>query len=116
MKNALLPLVAALFLGGCTSFEYISVSPGDFANQGGEAKYLMQADVVGLTAIFHIIDIVPASLDDVVNKVLVAQAKQLGASKVILLSASTTPRHGVFALTGTLIGFPSASAVGIAVK
>jgi hypothetical protein len=40
----------------------------------------------------------------------------MGANKVDLKSASTTPRHGIYALTGFIIGFPSSSAVGVAVK
>jgi hypothetical protein len=51
-----------------------------------------------------------------VNKLLVGEAKAMGASKVDLKSASTTPRHGIFALAGFITGFTSSSATGVAVK
>jgi hypothetical protein len=40
----------------------------------------------------------------------------MGASKVDLKDAYTTPRHGIFALFGFLTGFPTSGAVGVAVK
>ena len=40
----------------------------------------------------------------------------MGATKVDLKGAATTPKHGIYALMGNLIGFPSSSALGIAVK
>ena len=50
------------------------------------------------------------------NKLLVAEAKAMGASKVDLKGAATTPRSGIFELAGFIIGFPMASANGVAVK
>ena len=114
MKTALLAVLLAA--SGCKSIESTSISSNDVVTTSGEAQYVIQASVTGLTAIFHIVDIVTADLDVAVNKMLIAEAKSMGASKVVLLSATTTPRHGLYALTGTLIGFPSATAVGIAVK
>ena len=116
MKKVLVCLAVAFALTGCTSFEYTTVSAGDIATQGGDAMMVMQSSAIGLTAIFHIIDIVPADLDVSINKVLITEAKALGASKVQLLSATTTPKHGIFALYGTIVGFPTSTAVGIAVK
>ena len=43
-------------------------------------------------------------------------AKAMGASKVDLKGAGTTPRHGIFALAGNIIGVTNSSAMGIAVK
>ena len=114
MKKTL--LAAALALSGCVSVDSTSVLGSDIVTSEGEAMYVIQASVVGVSAIFHIVDIVSADLDVTVNKMLVAEAKLMGANKVVLLSATTTPRHGLFAVTGTLIGFPSSTAVGIAVK
>jgi hypothetical protein len=115
MKKTVLAMVCAAALAGCTSVETATVSGTEIA-ANGEAVAVVQASSLGLTLIFHIIDLVQSDLDVVVNRLLVAEAKAMGASKVDLKSASTTPRHGIFAITGTLIGFPSSSAVGVAVK
>ncbi len=82
---------------------------------------MAQATSLGLTFIFHIVDAVTSDLDEVVNKLLVGEAKAMGATKVDLKYASTTPRHGIWAVFAlpmfiNLIGTPSSSAVGIAVK
>lgn len=114
MKKTL--LAVALAVAGCTSVESATVSSSEIVTNGGEAIAVIQASAIGLTAIFHIVDIVVADLDVSVNKVLIAEAKSMGATKVNLLSATTTPKHGIFAIYGTIIGFPGSTAVGIAVK
>ena len=115
MKKVAVSLLAAASLVGCTSVESATVSGNEIA-ANGEAVAVVQANAIGLSAIFHIVDIVQADLDTVVNKLLVSEAKAMGASKVDLLSASTTPRGGIFALAGFIIGFPGAQASGVAVK
>lgn len=115
MKNALLS-AALVMTAGCQSIESATVSSSEVVANGGEAVAVIQASVIGISAIFHIVDIVPADLDKAVNKVLVGEAKAMGATKVDLKSASTTPKSGIYALWGTLIGFPSSTAMGIAVK
>ena len=116
MKKVILSAVAAMSLVACTSVESAVVSGTEVTATGGEAVAVVQASALGLTAIFHIVDIVQSDLDTVVNKLLVAEAKAMGANKVDLKSASTTPRHGIYALSGLIIGFPMSSAVGVAVK
>ncbi|RKH66686.1 hypothetical protein [Corallococcus llansteffanensis] len=115
MKKLILSAVAAASLVGCTSVESAVVSGSEIA-ANGEAVAVIQGSSLGLTAIFHIIDIVQSDLDTVVNKLLISEAKAMGASKVDLKSANTTPRHGIFALFGTIIGITSSSATGVAVK
>ncbi|MCY1040135.1 hypothetical protein OV208_02290 [Corallococcus sp. bb12-1] len=115
MKKLILSAVAAASLVGCTSVESAVVSGSEIA-ANGEAVAVIQGNALGLTAIFHIIDIVQSDLDTVVNKLLISEAKAMGASKIDLKSASTTPRHGIFALFGTIIGITSSSATGVAVK
>jgi len=100
----------ALAISGCTSIETATVAPSDIVASGGEAVAVVQAEALGLTAIFHIVDIVSCDLDQVVNKLLVSEAKAMGGSKVDLKSAMTTPRHGLFALGGGIIGVPIAMA------
>jgi hypothetical protein len=116
MKKAILSAVAASSLVACTSVETAVVSGAEITANGGEAVAVIQANALGLTAIFHIVDLVQSDLDTVVNKLLVAEAKAMGASKVDLKSASTTPRHGIYALFGFIIGGTGSEAVGVAVK
>ena len=116
MKKAILSAVAASSLVACTSVESAVVSGAEVSANGGEAVAVVQANALGLTAIFHIVDLVQSDLDTVVNKLLVAEAKAMGASKIDLKGAHTTPRHGIFALAGGIIGVTSSSAMGIAVK
>ena len=116
MKKTLLAVAVAAALTGCTSIESTTVTPSEVVASGGEAVAVIQAESIGLTAIFHIVDIVGSDLDQVVNKLLVGEAKNMGASKVDLKGVMTTPRHGIFALMGGIIGFPTSMATGVAVK
>jgi hypothetical protein len=116
MKKAILSAVAATSLVACTSVESAVVSGAEIAANGGEAVAVVQANALGLTAIFHIVDLVQSDLDTVVNKLLVAEAKAMGASKLDLKGAGTTPRHGLYALFGGIIGVTQSTAMGIAVK
>jgi hypothetical protein len=119
MKKAILTAVAAMSLAACTSVEAGIVSSSEMNTQG-DAIAVVQTNALGLTALFHIIDIVQSDLDTVVNRLLVAEAKAMGASKVQLVSARTTPRHGLYALTGMfpfiVVGFTESQATGIAIK
>jgi uncharacterized protein YceK len=121
MNKSFMAVALCLAVSGCTSVESATVAGNEITATGGEAVAVIQANSLGLTLIFHIIDVVSSDLDQVVNKLLVAEAKAMGASKVDLKSASTTPRHGIFALFGigtglNLIGITSSSATGVATK
>ena len=116
MKKAILSAIVASSLMACTSVETAVVSGNEISAEGGEPIAVIQGTALGLTAIFHVIDLVQSDLDTVVNKLLVAEAKAMGGNKIQLLGAGTTPRHGIFALTGTIIGFPISQATGVAVK
>ena len=116
MKKGFLAVVLAAAVSGCTSVESATVASNEVVGNGGEAVAVIQAASIGWTIIFHLVDIVTSDLDQVVNKLLVTEAKAMGATKIDLKSASTTPRHGIFALAGHLIGFPTSMAVGVAVK
>ncbi|MHB8877152.1 MAG: hypothetical protein ACYC8T_25935 [Myxococcaceae bacterium] len=115
MKKAFFAVVLAAALAACTSVETATVSGSEIA-ANGEAVAVIQASAIGITLIFHMVDIVGTDLDQVVNKLLVSEAKAMGASKVDLKGATTTPRHGIFALMGNIIGFPASTAMGVAVK
>lgn len=115
MKKTVLAVIAAFGMSACTSVEHATVSGNEIA-ANGEAVAVIQATAIGLTAIFHMVDIVTADLDVVVNKLLVAEAKAMGANKVDLKGAGTTPRGGIFALFGGIIGPTMAQGMGVAVK
>jgi hypothetical protein len=116
MKKAIVSAIVASSLVACTSVETAVVSGNEISALGGEPIAVIQGTSIGLTAIFHVVDLVQSDLDTVVNKLLVAEAKAMGGNKVQLLGAGTTPRHGIFALTGGIIGVPMSSATGVAVK
>jgi hypothetical protein len=53
-------------------------------------------------------------LDYIVNRMLLATAKTLGADKVVDIKVDITPEHGIWTLR-KLLGYRSASASGVAV-
>ena len=120
MKKLFISLAALLAVSSCTSIESATVASNEITATGGEAVAVVQASSFGFTLIFHLIDLGGSDLDQVVNKLLVTEAKAMGASKVDLKSASTTPRHGIFALLGfpglNIVGVTMSQASGIAVK
>ncbi len=118
MRKFLTALVASLALAtsACQSVEFTKVD-GTTIAANGEAIAVVQTVALGLTLIFHFVTITEASLDTVINKMLVAEAKALGGNKVQLLAAGETPKGGLlFKLAGGILMLPPAGAVGIAVK
>lgn len=123
MKKLLAAVVAsvALMTTACQSVESTKVDPATIASNG-EAVAVIQCTALGLSAIFHFVTITEASLDTVINKMLVAEAKALGGNKVQLLTAFENPHGGLlFKLSGGIVSYiagapPVASATGIAVK
>ncbi len=116
MKKALFALWVAASLVGCTSIESTRVTSSQVVGNGGDAVAVIQVNTIGWTFFFHTVDIVTSDLDEIVNKLLVGEAKALGGNKVDLKSASTTPRHGIFRVTGFIFGWPTTQAVGVAVR
>ena len=116
MKKAFVAAILASSLVACTSVETAIVSSNEVSASGGEPIAVVQGTALGFTAIFHVIDLVQSDLDTVVNKLLVSEAKAMGGNKVQVLTANTTPRHGIFALFGGILGFPISQATGVAVK
>ena len=126
MKKFLAAAVAALALSSaCTSVESTKVDATTISTDNNtEAVAVVQCAAIGLTAIFHLVTITEASLDTVINKMLVAEAKALGGNKVQLLNAAELPKGGLlFRLLSSAVGpiplilsTPPAFATGIAVK
>lgn len=118
MKKFLTAIVASLALmsASCQSVESTKVDPATISSNS-EAVAVVQCVALGLTAIFHFVTITEASLDTVINKMLVAEAKALGGNKVELLWAMETPKGGLlFKLAGGILNLPPAGAAGIAVR
>ncbi len=119
MKKAIVSAILASSLVACTSVETAVVSGNEVTAAGGEPIAVVQGTALGLTAIFHVVNLVESDLDTVVNRLLVAEAKAMGGNRVQVISASTTPRHGIFALLTSfpfIIGFTESQATGVAVK
>jgi hypothetical protein len=123
MKKIVTALIASVALStvACQSIESTKVDPNTIASNG-EAVAVVQATALGITAIFNFVTIVDASLDTVVNKMLVSEAKSLGGNKVQLLTAMETPKGTlIFRLAGGIISWIAGSpqmamASGIIVK
>jgi hypothetical protein len=116
MKKALVAALAASTLVGCYSVESTAVASSEVVASGGEAVAVVQATSIGFSVFFYLIDVVQSDLDTAVNKLLVSEAKAMGANKIDLKGAWTTPRQGIFSLTGLILGFPLAQANAVAVK
>ena len=115
MKRSLVAIVCAALMA-CTSIDTAVVASNDIVTSEGEAIAVIQASTTGISLFFHMISLVDWDLDKSVNKMLIAEAKSMGANKVDLKGAWTTPRHGLYALAGQLLAFPSSQAVGVAIK
>lgn len=124
MKHARKTLLAfGLLLScfGCASVESTAVDKDEVAAQG-EPVGVVQARSLGFTLFFHALDVVDSDLDQIVNKLLVSEAKAMGASKIELVNADTSPRHGIYrVLTATgpiinLFSFTHSSGAAVAVK
>lgn len=121
MKRMILSLLVALSSVGCTSIESTAVDKDEVTAQG-EPVGVIQANSIGFTLLFHAVEAVDSDLDQIVNKLLISEAKAMGASKVELKSATTTPRHGIYRIFTAngpilnLFSFTHSSGSAVAVK
>jgi hypothetical protein len=107
--------VLALALAGCSSVSTVRLQPEAVAvGPGVRPIAAVQANAVSAYLLF-----IPVpggvSLDRVVNRMLVATAKAMGADKVAQLRFEVTPEGGIWTLR-KLLGWRSAKASGIAVQ
>jgi len=120
MKRFLVAVVCAAFLA-CTAIESSVVASNEIVTAEGDAVAVIQSTALGLTLFWHYVKLVDADMDKVVNKLLIAEAKSMGANKVELTSAQVFPTTGLFRLLGAitpinLVGLTYATATGVAVK
>jgi hypothetical protein len=107
-------LVLAALVTGCSSVSTVRVQPDNvYVGPNMKPVAVIHAQVTSAYLLF-----VPlpghVDLDRVVNRMLLATAKALGADKVVNIKVEITPDDGVWALR-KLIGWRSAEASGVAV-
>lgn len=106
--------VVAVGVGGCSSISTVRVQPDSlYVAPGMRPIAVIHAQATSAYLLF-----VPipghVDLDRVVNRMLVATAKTLGADKVVNIRVDVTPDGGIWTLR-KLLGWRSAEASGVAV-
>jgi len=105
-------VVAAL--AGCSSIQTVRVQPETMY----VGPHLRPIAVVHaqITSAYVLFIAIPGhvSLDYVVNRMLIAAAKELGADKVVDIKVEITPEDGIWTLR-RLLGWRTAEASGVAV-
>lgn len=120
-KNALLVVrgvlaaLAIVLFAGCSSVSTVRLQPEAVETGPGLRPIAgIQADALSAYVLF-----IPlpggVDLDRVVNQMLVATAKAMGADKIANLQFEITPEHGIWTLR-RLLGWRSAHASGVAVQ
>lgn len=107
--------LAFVLAAGCSSVSAVRLQPEAVeAGPGLRPVAGVQASAVSAYVLF-----IPlpggVSLDRVVNQMLVATAKAMGADKIVDLRFEMTPEHGIWTLR-RLLGWRTARASGIAVQ
>ena len=99
---------------GCSSISTVRIQPESvYVGPNLRPIALIHAQVTSAYLLFIPIP-GDVSLDRVVNRMLLATAKALGADKVVNIRVDITPEHGVWALR-KLFWYRSAEASGVAV-
>jgi len=121
MKKVLAAALALMLTPGCMSISHATVIRTEVAAPGDPIAVL-QADAVGLSLFLHLIPLVQADLDTVINKGLVANAKAMQGNRVEIKTAYQTPTEGIHALLNCLVPIPlllcvkTAHATGVVIK
>jgi hypothetical protein len=113
-RLALTGVIAVFVVGGCSSVSTVRVQPESvYVGQGLRPIAVVHAQVS--SAYFLFIPIPGGvDLDRVVNRMLIAAAKAMGADKVVNIQVDMTPEGGIWTLR-KFIGYRSAQASGVAV-
>ena len=110
-----LVLAAVTFVAvGCSSVQTVRVQPDNlYVGPGMRPIAIVHAQV---TSAYFLFVPIPGGvdLDRVVNRMLLATAKAMGADKVVNIRVDITPDNGIWVLRRVL-GFRSAEASGVAV-
>ena len=110
-----LVLAAVTFVAvGCSSVQTVRVQPDNlYVGPGMRPIAIVHAQV---TSAYFLFVPIPGGvdLDRVVNRMLLATAKAMGADKVVNVRVDITPDSGIWVLR-RVIGYRSAEASGVAV-
>ena len=110
-----LALAAVTFVAiGCSSVQTVRVQPDNlYVGPGMRPIAVVHAQV---TSAYFLFVPIPGGvdLDRVVNRMLLATAKAMGADKVVNIRVDITPDNGIWVLRRVL-GWRSAEASGVAV-
>jgi hypothetical protein len=107
-------LIAVLATAACSSISTVRVQP-ETVYVGPRLRPIAVIHAQVTSAYLFWIPIPGhVELDYVVNRMLLATAKALGADKVVDIQVDITPEDGIWALR-KLVGYRSASASGVAV-
>ena len=102
-----------VFAVGCSSVEIVRLQPDILHTpRGTEPLAALQATCMGFY--FFTLGLPEADLDKAVNELLIAEAKKIGADKLINLRFDVTPSHGFWFIT-KLLWFRVATAWAVAV-
>lgn len=114
LHRVALASVILVVVAGCSSVSTVRVQPESvFVGQGLRPVAVVHAQVS--SAYFLFIPIPGGvDLDRVVNRMLIAAAKAMGADKVVNIQVDMTPEGGIWTLR-KLLGWRSAHASGVAV-
>lgn len=123
MKKFFVAMMTAITLSAltaCSSVESAKVDGSTIASNG-EAVAVVQATNLGIYLLFNFVPLVESTLDTVVNKLLVTEAKALGGNKVELMMAVEYPKGGIFQWFGpagglNIVNFSPSFASGVVVK
>ena len=113
--RSVIALAMALAIAtGCSSVQTVRVQPESmYVGPGLRPIAVVHAQVTSAYILF-----IPipggVDLDRVVNRMLIAAAKAMGADKVVNIQVDITPDNGIWALR-KILGYRSASASGVAV-
>ena len=110
----LVRIVIVAALTACSSVSIVRVQPENV--HVGEHLRPIAIVHAEVTSAYFLFLAIPGhvTLDHVVNRMLIAAAKNLGADKVVDIKVDITPEDGIWTLR-KLIGWRSASASGVAV-
>ncbi len=106
--------LCALAVSACTSLTTVRLQP-DSVEVGPQLRPIAGIQANATSAYLLFIPIPGVELDKVVNQMLIATAKAMGADKIANLQFEITPDSGIWAWR-KLLGWRSARASGIAVQ
>ena len=114
LRSASLAAALGLSAAACSSVSTVRIQPDNvYVGPHLRPIAIVHAQVTSAYILFIAIP-GHVDLDQVVNRMLIAAAKQLGADKVVDIKVEITPSDGVWTLR-QLLGWRSAEASGVAV-